>query len=124
MYVPNLAFSRSSSTGTSLLIVVNVKALSATSLLDSRDFFALGGDTSSILSYIPFIEPYLVSRLIAVFIPIPGIPGTLSDESPCNAFICATYCGPSPPYLFSTSTTLYREVRLVEEFISTQTDRV
>ena len=39
---------------------------------------------SSIALYKFSIVPYFLIKLIAVFGPIPGTPGILSDVSPCN----------------------------------------
>ena len=72
-------------------------------MFSAKFFFALGGVTSSKWSYMPWIDPKSDSSFIAVFIPIPGIPGILSEESPCNAFISGTNSGPSPPYLSLTA---------------------
>ena len=52
------------------------------SIFSDKFFLALGGVTFFKFSYIPFIEPKSESSFMAVFIPMPGIPGILSDESP------------------------------------------
>ncbi len=47
-------------------------------------------------------EPYFFSRVIAVFSPIPGTPGMLSDLSPVRALISESLKG-SIPYFFIKS---------------------
>ena len=47
--------------------------------------------------------PNLFSKVLAVFFPIPATPGILSEGSPSKALISATYSGPKPSYLSTTS---------------------
>ena len=65
-------------------------------------------------SYMPSTLPNSASSLIAVFLPTPGTPGTLSDLSPSRPLMSATRSGPRPSYLSRTAsaskTLLLKEV--------------
>ena len=101
--VQNSLASMSRVTGTSRRIVVRNSARSAISRFSVRLFLALGGVTSSRFSYIPSRLPNSASSLIAVFLPMPGTPGILSEVSPSRALISAIDSGPRPPYRSRTA---------------------
>ena len=48
-------------------------------------------------------SPYSEINLVAVFGPIPGTPGTLSDESPIKAKTSPTSSGPTPNFSMTSS---------------------
>jgi len=97
--------SRFSSIGTSKFIVPSVLESIANSLFSNNLSFAFGFKSSSpfsIASYIPSIVLYFFTSSNAVFSPIPGTPGILSEVSPCKPFTSISCFGVTP-YFFNTS---------------------
>ena len=112
-------FSNVSSNGTSKFIVPNVLESSAKFLLFSRFslcFPFIDGSPASNSLYKLSIVPYFCIRLSAVFSPIPGTPGILSDVSPCNPFTSIS-CFGSIPYVSSIFSLLYTSVSVFPPFV-------
>ena len=100
-----LKSSNSSSIGTSKFMVPSVLESIANSLFSKSLSFTFGFKSSSpfsIVSYNPSIVLYFLISSNAVFSPIPGTPGILSEVSPCKPFTSISCFGVTP-YFFSTS---------------------
>ena len=94
-----LKSSKVSEIGTSKLIVPNVLDKKAKSLLFSIFSFCFPFKSAcpfSNFSYSFSILSYFFIRFNAVFSPIPGTPGILSDVSPCNPFTSINCFGSIP----------------------------
>ena len=115
-----LKFSRVSSIGTCKFISPKNLDNSAKSLLFSRfsfcfPFISVACPASNCL-YKFSIVLYLFIKLNAVFSPIPGTPGMLSDESPCNPFTSIN-CFGSIPYVSITFSLLNSSVSVFPPFV-------
>ncbi len=115
-----LSDSTSISTGTSLRISTSSLLSLASSAFSASAFLALFGVTSSTRSMAVSRSPKSCMILRAVFSPIPGTPGTLSEESPMSA-LTSTSCFGSSPY-FSRITSRSYSSRSVTPFLVMSTD--
>ena len=91
--------SKLSSIGTSRFILPSVLDKYANSLFSSIFSFCFpfkSDSPFSNFSYILSIVPYFCISDSAVFSPIPGTPGMLSDVSPCNPFTSINCFGSIP----------------------------
>ena len=87
------------------MIVASSLLISACSQYSTIFFEALGGFTFSASSCTASIQWYFAISAPAVFSPIPGTPGILSDVSPCRAFTSINSFGVTP-YFSITSAVL------------------
>ena len=91
-----------SSIGTAKLIVPKVLERIAKSLFSSIFSlvfpFIVSAFPASNSLYILSILPYFWINESAVFSPIPGTPGILSEESPWSPFTSINWIGSKPPY--------------------------
>jgi hypothetical protein len=108
---------RSNSIGTSLSIVARCLESLACSSCSFRRRFTRSGFTLSALSKISSKAPSACMSLTAVFSPIPGTPGILSDVSPANPLISGTYVG-STPRRSLTASTSYVSISLMPRFVT------
>ena len=98
----------SSSRGTSVrsdTSSLEMRACSANSMRFSRRLFCL---ISLARSSSVSRSPYSPISCAAVFTPIPGTPGTLSEESPASAWISITCSGPRPNFSTTSSRPILR----------------
>ena len=81
---------------TSKCIVASCFEIRASSACSVRFCFRFGPEISSMLSSTPSTEPYCCSSCEAVFSPIPGTPGMLSEVSPLSPIRSGTSSGGTP----------------------------
>ena len=95
----NFKSSKLSSIGTSRFILPKVLDKNAKSLFSSNFSFCFpfkSDSPFSNFSYILSMFPYFWISDNAVFSPIPGTPGMLSEVSPCNPFTSINCFGSIP----------------------------
>ena len=101
---PSLKLSSWNSTGASNIIVANLFDSKPCSAKASTFSFCLPFN-SWLLAMMFSIEPYCLISNLAVFSPMPGIPGMLSTASPHKPKISITWCTCSISHFANTSFT-------------------
>ena len=91
------------SMGASVTIVTSIFENLASSIFSASAFDALGGLSSLTCSIAFSIEWYSCIIFVAVFSPIEGTPGTLSEVSPISAFTSINSFGVTPYSLITSS---------------------